>query len=164
MPVRLLVALLTALPAILSPTCGPGGPSAGLSLAPSTTNPSVGSFFDVDLVVSVGATGLQAFEVALEIDPPIAAPWIAFEHAEFDDDGGLFLTPDLDLVGGTAERIVDLRHGPTAVTGTRRVATVRFLAFQAGAATLRFTGSVLSTSAGEAFTTLSLPAQIVIGP
>jgi hypothetical protein len=115
----------------------------------------------LDVFVSSPAEAVQAFDFDVQSSPPILVPFEVLPHAEFDDDGGLFQTPTLDLAQGLASGAADLRHG-NAATGSFRIATVRLYAVNPGTATVSVTGSGLATSAGALISATTYTSTITV--
>lgn len=166
----LAVALLAA--SQLAPSCGGGGgggeptpPPATLSLQATTTEISSGSpLVRVDLFVNtVDSDPFQAFDLALTWDPAVVEVVATETKPEFDDDGVLFggpALPELDETAGTLSRIVDLRHGTSAVSGNVPVAAVWFQMVGPGTSTIRILGEV-ATPDGELFSVIQITGVTV---
>ena len=150
---------------LIAPHCGPL-PSTGalFYLDPHTLSVADGQLFSVDVVIQTGAlTSVQAWELAISGTPLVAIPVSAEVHAEFDDDGQLFVTPEPDLTAGTLKRVVDLRHGASA-SGSFRVATIHGVASGPGVATLTITGGGLARPDGSEIPTIRGGTTITVTP
>ncbi|MGH0035050.1 MAG: hypothetical protein ACQGVK_08470 [Myxococcota bacterium] len=137
---------------------------ARLYFDPSDSTVSIGTWVEVDVVVDVSEGSLQAFELAFQATPSTSL-WIAEARtSDFDDDGQLFVSPVSDFLAGTLERVVDLRHGATPVTGTVRLAHLRIVPLQAGTATVTISSAGLAGAKGQTFELNLEPLSIEVLP
>lgn len=141
-----LAALLAAGP--LGGTCGGGtGESVELGFAPSFAETSVGAPVQVDVEARLGPHELQAFELAVAPDASgVLVVSGAQPHADFDDDGALFLAPTAS--GEGLFGIVDLRHGAAPATGDVRLVRLEITPSAAGEVTLHLQATGLATPEG----------------
>jgi len=134
--------------ALLGAQCGVNDDTATLRIEPPITQVLPGSVFTVDVIADVTKGTLQAFELAVQTEVSSFLVYNVLPHGEFDDDGSLFLPIDLNIVAGTASRIVDLRHGEPLPTGEVRIATLQIFAHSAGAGSIDFAVASLAAEGG----------------
>lgn len=145
-----------------TPGQAPGPPTANLYFDPPSAQVAAGSVFTVDVVVNASAQ-VQAWEIAMHADPPLALPFQVLPHPQFDDDGALFVAPAFDLPRAAVSRIVDLRHGPAA-NGTFRLVTVRWFAATPGTTTLRLAGGLATGEGTEVEISAATSTIEVVAP
>lgn len=146
---------------LMGPSCQPL-PQAALSFStPQVTTP-VATLFSVDLVLHTDEA-VQAFEIDAETDAPGVLILNAVPHAEFDDDGALFTSPVIDVVNGTAERIVDLRHGAPA-SGDVKLVTLYVWANELGNHQVRITATRLAGADGTQRGANTFPLDVTVTP
>jgi hypothetical protein len=130
-----LVILAFALRGLLGAECGEVQGPTWVVLVPDVSTVGTLTPFTVEVVVT-SPTPIQAYEVGLQWDPDMVYPMDVVPHADFDDDGALFLTPRFDPMAGTLDRIVDLRHGGAGAEGTFHILSVDFISLYETGSTL----------------------------
>lgn len=146
---RRLVLLVALLPALAAPQCSLRSPQATVAFEPAQLAVPANSFFDVDVVVEThGSAAVQAWELSVQGALPVVLPISASPNPEFDDDGSLFVTTQLDLEAATLSRVVDVRHGP-ALSGRFHAVTLHFFAGNPGQATIQVSGEGLAGPDGS---------------
>lgn len=143
---RLVLAASVAL--LLGADCNQGSSvPASAWLYPPVVTASVGQVVELEVLVNAPDRTIQAFDFEARVTPPILVPYSAEPHAEFDDDGALFGTPEVDFANGRMTGLVDLRHGE-GLTGNVRVLRLRFYALATGTATVTLEGDGVADAAG----------------
>jgi hypothetical protein len=160
---RLLALGALALPLLGAP-CTPQENTASLWLDPPISTMPRGAVFTVDVVADVTKGTLQAFELGVAVDVAHLAVLNVFPHEDFDDDSQLFVLIDLDLFSGTADRIVDLRHGESIPIGQVRLATLQVLAHTAGTGAISLTTRKLAAESGADLGISALAASVEVTP
>ena len=164
-PSDAIVALLA--PVLLGGTCSGGGgggaPSATVSFDLATNQLQVGVPVEVSVVVDTNGGLVQAFGLGVKAPAKKVLLHSAVAGADFDDDGHLALAPSYQIATGEIRRLVDVRHGATALSGHFEVARFTLSPIKAGAnVMLEFTATSLAGPNGNdlAVTTLALPLYI----
>lgn len=163
---RLRLALLAlALGSGLGLRCGGGEGQTWVALIPDAS--TIGTFapFRLDVVVNSPAP-IYAFELGLQWDPERVYPVNVAPHPDFDDDGAFFTSPQFDLMAGTLDRVVDLRHGGAGANGSFKIATLQFLSLGSpGSTSIRLTSGGLAKADGsEPLVVNVVPVTITIEP
>jgi hypothetical protein len=118
--------LALALGFLLGAPCDGGEQKTWVRLLPDATTVQTFSPLVVEIQVS-SPTPIQAFELGLRWDPAMLNAFAVLPHSEFDDDGGLFTSPEWNHRTGRLDRVVDLRHGGAGAQGDFKVATLWFM-------------------------------------
>jgi hypothetical protein len=84
---------------------------------------------------------IQAYDMTISWDSPALNVTQLSPHAEFDDDSKFSMAVNFNQGTGTTSPVVDIRHG-SSVTGTTRVASIVFAAYQGLPGSLSVTGTV----------------------
>lgn len=158
---RLVLALAVLALGLLGGHCKP---DASTAFQPSAISVSTGSVFSADVVVTT-TRQIRAWELdVVSSDPSVARVLDVLPHADFDDDGELFLPPSIALALGEARDAVDVRHGGLGATGSFGAATVYIWAVSPGATTIRIDGGGLSTDNGTAIGTTVEDLSLTVTP
>jgi len=157
--------LALALRGLLGADCGGGESKTWVALVPDVNTVGTFSLFTVDVAVT-SPKPVQAFELGLQWDPEMVLPVDVAPHPDFDDDGAFFTSPHFDLMAGTLDRVVDLRHGGPGAEGNFRIATLQFLALgHPGSTIIGPTGGGLARADGSEPSAVNVvPVTITIEP
>ncbi|CAG0989128.1 hypothetical protein MYXO_02296 [Myxococcaceae bacterium] len=138
-----------------------GTPS--LWLDPPLASLTEGSVVSVDVLVVTASASIQAYDLGVQVSPPILVPFAIEPHPDFDDDGVLFRPPAFDVAGASATGAVDVRHG-AAASGTVRLLRVRLWAAASGVAEVRLSGDGIVGPDGSLVVSPSAVATIQVTP
>jgi hypothetical protein len=159
-PALRVLALLALVMPLVGARCGGSVNTATVWIDPPISSVPVGTIFTVDVVADVTKGSLQAFELGVTAEASTLAVFSVFPHGDFDDDGKLFLPVSIDFGAGTANRIVDLRHGAPLPMGQVRIATLQVIAHAAGSGSIEITTADLATEDGSPVSVSVLSASI----
>lgn len=167
---RARAALVLALGGLLG--AGPLGNDCGgsrdwveLGFGASVVQATVGEPFTVHVRAELAPHALQAFELGVAPKTPGVVEVAGAEpHADFDDDGTLFLPPLAGETAGGLARIVDLRHGAPAASGTTRLVRLEIEPTAPGEAVLRLQPARLAAPDGTALPVAKSRLTVQVAP
>lgn len=157
-----IVLLLVALVPLVGSKCGPQAPAVALRLEPASAVVSPGAVVELDVVAELDSQPLQAFDLEVSATAGMLAAFAAEPHADFDDDGALFVEPLPNLGGSLLRRIVDVRHGATPASGAVVLARVRVLALAKGSGVVSISDAGLARPDGGGISSTVADATITV--
>lgn len=149
--------------ALLGGVCG-SPPSNVVRFEPQAPKVPPFTQFTLDVVIELNAENLRAWDFTATVNPSVASPTNALPHPEFDDDGQLFVAPQVDAGAGTIARIVDVQHGGPGATGTIRLATLVLTSGASGVANLTLSNATFVLANGETLAPTIRVANITVTP
>ncbi len=124
-----------------TPMPDPGAAAATLKCAPTNVYKAPGATFTIALQFDTAAQ-VQAVDLDVKYDPAHIKFLSIGPHPEFDDDGQLFPSVVVDESAGKIRDIRDSRHGPTSLSGKKKVASIQFRVETSQPSTIVATGQV----------------------
>lgn len=172
-----IAALALATPILLGGTCGGGGgggggggagsppPAAIVEFQFDATDMRVGHAVQVSVVATTTQGAIQAFDIGVRGPTKKVVLYGAAGGVDFDDDGKLFTTPVNSFPTGEITRIVDLRHGANALSGTVEIARFTLLPIAPTQSQWLDFGSVhLADALGREFAVTAIGEPMAIAP
>jgi hypothetical protein len=165
---RLLVAL-----ALLLAACDPAPPrtpateatnSARLHFEPASTTVRVGERFELLLRVQGGTASPRALDVSIRTNPALLQIRRALPHPDFDDDGALFLSGELDAQRGALGHVAELRTEPTRKGDDVALLRIELEAVAEGSSVVSLGAAALADGTGTPFALELSDASVTVVP